>query len=99
MHIKNDMFEKSALGFVKGLYESHQSLSCVQYFKEILHVFVFILKNFFVLFYTLNALATLIHYAPGSHTEGWGPWNPPPPEILKLSMVIIVVPYVSANVV
>ena len=27
----------------------------------------------------------------GFHTEGWGPWNPPPlPEILKLSMVIIV---------
>ena len=31
----------------------------------------------------------------GFHTEGWGPWNPPPqpefpPEILKLSMVIVV---------
>ena len=27
----------------------------------------------------------------GFHTEGWGPWNFLPPEILKLSMVIIVV--------
>ena len=34
----------------------------------------------------------------GFHTEGWGPWNSPPPlpEILKLSMVIIVVPSILA---
>ena len=38
---------------------------------------------------------------PGSHAEGWGPWNFPPteslpPRNLELSMVIIVVPSILA---